>query len=322
MMFRIFIKIIATGFVVGLSCSPITFAQDALPPPLDTISVDISGGLARVLSGQVASVPYAVDLVLRAGFVGTDEDRRTLREIARRYSDERTLGLGARAIRSLALLGGEQPFFLEVLSRWDSDATPGQRVKARDPALHLAHEAASYLSWDPTPESMAALDSLRKVEGSFGSYYGNSLTAEYWDAEYRALASDEARAERAVSLAARGWADDTDGHSAAAIYDEYGIRGGAPLGWRWLRELSRDAPQAVAAAILTSTAEQEAHSRSWYLERQGAGPRASEFANVRAAQAATSYLRYVGALTSPEVRALIDPTGETWTRSPYENPYR
>ena len=179
----------------------------------------------------------------------------------------------------------------------------------REPTFRMALASADFLAGTPTPRAVAVLDSLQKIENQFSFAYVNSLTNQGKQEAYEALPSDRARADEAVKLAQIGGGRDyISGHSSLM-----------PLGWRWLRELSRSNPQALAAAIEAAAEAQRAESLAWHLdgvEDAGAGER--EYAHREADRDALRLVRYVGALASPEVRALIDPTGETWTRSPYE----
>ena len=81
--------------LVVVAATPSAVAQEgAVPPPFDTITVDVSEGLARVLARDIeishANALYLNGLIVRAGYLGTEADRSVLREIARRYSDRQT----------------------------------------------------------------------------------------------------------------------------------------------------------------------------------------------------------------------------------------
>ena len=318
------VYVLAMLAVVATASSAL--AQDgAVPPPYDTISVNVSEGLDRILAGSIEPTQinghFYHGLIFRAGFLGTDADRPALREIARRFSGERTYGTGLVAMRALATLGGEESFFIEVAQRWDPTTLLAGTHPSRNPTFRMARAAVDYLAGNPTPRTLAVLDSLRKTEGQFGYAYSIALNNLNRIEEYVALTSDRERADEALrwapvaflnTLTDDVWVVDMTAHTSQMT-----------LGRRWLRELSRSNPQAVAAAVQTAAAAQRAESLAWYLDGvEDPSAREREGARRRAERDELSYLRHVGALTSPEVRALIDPTGETWTRSPYERPDR
>ena len=318
---------LSIGTLVAVALAPTAQAQDgAVPPPYDTVAVGVSEGLARVLARGDAELTLAEDvylngLVFRAGFLGSDADRPALREIARRSLDPQTYGAGLVALRALATLGGEEAFLIEVARQWDPRALPAGAHSPQDPAFRMARAAVDYLAGSPTPRVLSVLDSLRNVEGQFGYAYFDALNNLDRQEAYEALPSDRERADEALK-----WVPVTFSNTMTDdvwVVDMAAHTSQMTLGLRWLRDLSASNPQAVAAAVEAAAAAQRAESLVWHLDGvESAGRWGRESAHMMAKRDELSYLRHVGALTSPEVRALIDPTGETWTRSPYESPYR
>lgn len=272
--------------LVFLGRVPAAFTQP-IPPFADTLEVGVEEGLRLALDQQVD--PWeATHLILRAAYRGGPENRGTLQAIVAGAEAGRVpVSYAELALEALWEIGESPDYFFRLARRWNRGRVTELPLYERQDELHyrLAFFAANILARDPTLEVLAALDSVSIAtgrDGQLGTAYSRARNAASYIRTYEQITSPNERVAFALRFAARSWSSmpgglfSTNSHLAPM----------AAVGRRWLEELARQHPQIVAQAI-------------WNLSREGVDDDSS-FLDYQ-----QSFVDYLAAFTSPEVRAIL-----------------
>ena len=277
---------------------------------------------------------------MRALYLATEADRPALYALVERAAESGAL-TGTIALETLWRLGEDPDYFATIVRAWDEDPPEVRALgssSGQSPKHWLARAAGFMLARSPTTEYTALLDSI-DVRGrrefraqlqsgrvpttpyptGFNSIASEIRRVRDLQADYAALTTDAERVAFALSHATWG---------STSVYDITAqIQPAGGVGHAWLREISERSPALVAAGIVSHV---DASLAAWQRRRREAvreeiaaegldaasAEREMEYVKEtiqeRAAEVRLAQLRYLGAVTTPEVRALMNAGGEIW----------
>jgi hypothetical protein len=199
----------------------------------DTGSVSIAQGLEHVLQRDVSHylAPY---LVLRAGESGDPSFAPLLKEVVESYTPEKsTNSVVSASLVSLYELG-ERDYLMEQVIEWKENAV-------------RATYALKILAFDSSDRLVKEVEEVFEGEGFIdGRLYGGLSRVREMN-RLRGVFNDPAtplkqQIEMAIDGAGEAW-------SVFSGPSEHTINAEAVLARKWLRQISDEAPEAVARAI-------------------------------------------------------------------------